>query len=142
MAFITVNWLAIFLAAVAAWVFSAVYYTSLGTTYMTALGKTPEQCQSEMAAKSMIGRIAPFVAAFIGNLIIAWALYGLLAHLNVFSLRGGAISGALSWFGFVITTMAVNNAFTGRSPRITLIDGGNWLGAMVICGAIVGWFGP
>ena len=50
--------------------------------------------------------------AFVGALIMAWALYGILVHLKTFSVRAGMISGAIIWFGFVLTTMTVNNAFT------------------------------
>ena len=34
MAFVTVNWLSIFMAAVAAWLFGGVYYTALGKHWM------------------------------------------------------------------------------------------------------------
>ena len=46
-------------------------------------------------------------------------------------MRAGIISGAFCWFGFVLTTMAVNNAFCGRKPMLTVIDGGHWLGVLV-----------
>ena len=50
MAFVTVNWLSIMVAAVAAWLFGGVYYTALGRAWMAAQGKTMEQCQAEMAS--------------------------------------------------------------------------------------------
>ena len=45
------------------------------------------------------------------------------------------------WLGFVITTMAVNNAFRGAKPALTLIDGGHWLGVLLLQGAVIGWLG-
>ena len=36
MAFMTVNWLSIVLAAVAAWLFGGVYYSALGKQWMAA----------------------------------------------------------------------------------------------------------
>jgi hypothetical protein len=141
MAFVTVNWLSILIAAVAAWLFGGVYYTALGKYWMAAQGKTMEQCQAEMAAKSGAAKAAPFILVFIAEIIVAWALYGILVHMNAFTLRGGLISAALIWFGFVLTTMASNHAFTGKRPMLTVIDGGGWLGAFLIIGAIVGWMG-
>jgi len=141
MAFVTVNWLSILIAAVASWLFGGVYYTALGKYWMAAQGKTMEQCQAEMAAKSGAAKAAPFILVFIAEIIIAWALYGILVHMNAFTLRGGLISAALIWFGFVLTTMASNHAFTGKRPMLTVIDGGGWLGAFLIIGAIVGWMG-
>jgi hypothetical protein len=60
---------------------------------------------------------------------------------NLFTLRAGIISGALIWFGFVLTTVSVNYAYSGRRPMLVAIDAGYWLGVLVIVGAIVGWFG-
>ena len=108
---------------------------------MAAQGKTMEQCQAEMAAKSGAAKAAPFIVVFVCEIVIAWALYGILVHMNAFTLRGGVISAALIWFGFVLTTMASNHAFTGKRPMLTAIDGGGWLGAFLIIGAIVGWMG-
>jgi hypothetical protein len=68
-------------------------------------------------------------------------LYGIMTHTGLFGLRAGMISGALIWAGFVITTMAVNNAYPMRKVMLTVIDGGHWLGVLLIMGAIIGVFG-
>jgi hypothetical protein len=141
MTFLTVNWLSILAAAVAAWLFGAVYYTSMSRPWLAAMGKTMEQCQAEQSAKSSLAKTAPFILALVGEVIMAWALYGILVHLNAFTLRAGLISGALIWFGFVLTTMTVNNAFADRKPMLTAIDSLAWLGALLIIGAIVGGMG-
>jgi hypothetical protein len=141
MAFVTVNWLSIVVAAVAAWLFGGLYYTALSKVWLAAQGKTLEQCQAEQAAKSGAAKVAPFILVFVGEIIIAWALYGILVHMNAFTLRGGVISAVLIWFGFVVTTMTANNAFAGKKPMLTVIDSVAWLGAFVIIGAIVGWMG-
>jgi hypothetical protein len=141
-AFVTVNHLSILLAGVAAWLFGAVYYTVLSKPWLAAQGKTMEQCQAEMAGKSKLQMYGPFVLAFIASLFMAWALYGILLHLNRFTVRGGMISAALIWFGFVLTTVAVNNAFHGKRAKLTAIDSLHWLCGLLIIGAIVGWMGP
>ena len=92
MAFVTVNWLSILIAAVAAWLFGGVYYTALEQAWLAAQGKTMEQCQAEQAAKSGAAKVAPFIVVFVGEMIMAWALYGILVHMNAFTLRGGVIS--------------------------------------------------
>jgi hypothetical protein len=141
MGFANVNFLSILIAAVAAWIFGGVYYTSLSKPWLAAQGKTLQECQAEQAGKSGASKAAPFILAFVGELIMAWVLYGILTHMGTFTLRAGAISGAFCWFGFVLTTMTINNAFCGRKPMLTVIDSGAWLGALVIIGAIVGWMG-
>jgi hypothetical protein len=137
----SVNHLSILIAGVAAWIFGGIYYTALGKPWMAAQGKTLEQCKAEQASKSGVAKAAPFILAFVGELIMAWVLYGILVHLGMFTIRAGVISGAFCWFGFVLTTVTVNNAFCGRRPMLTVIDSSAWLGALVIIGAILGWFG-
>ncbi|MSP45575.1 MAG: DUF1761 domain-containing protein [Xanthobacteraceae bacterium] len=100
------------------------YYTALSKPWLAAQNKTMEQCQAEMAGKAGLAKAMPFILAFVGNVIIGWALYGILVHLNAFTLRGGIIAAVLVWFGFVVTTMTVNNAFDGRKPMLTVIDSG------------------
>jgi Protein of unknown function (DUF1761) len=83
------------------------------------------------------------VLAFVADLIMAWMLAGVLGHLGPgqVTLRNGIISGAFLWFGFVLTTMAVNNAFAGRKHTLTAIDAGHWLAVLVVMGAVVGGTG-
>lgn len=140
MIFAGINYLAIVIAAVAAWLASAAWYMSLSRHYVAALGKTPEQMAAD---RKKPGAFLPFVYAFVANVIIAWMLAGLLAHLGAgqVTLRNGVISGAFVWFGFILTTMVVNYSFTGRDKRLLLIDTGNWLIVLLVIGAIIGSIG-
>ena len=142
MDFTHANIVSILIAAVAAWMFGGIYYTVLSKPWLAAQGKTIEQCKAEQDAKSGIAKGAPFVLVFVSEIIIAWVLYGILMHMNLFTLRAGIISAAFCWFGFVLTTIATNNAFGGRRVMLTVIDSVAWLGAFVIIGAIVGGWGP
>jgi hypothetical protein len=53
----------------------------------------------------------------------------------------GVISAAFLWFGFILTTMAVNYSFSGRDRRLLVIDAGNWLIVLIVIGAVVGALG-
>src|SRR5262249_4240769 len=110
----------------AAWIFGGIYYTSLGKWWMAAQGKTVEQCKAEQANKSAVAMAAPFVLVFLAEIIMAWVLYGILLHLNMFTVRAGLISAAFCWLGFVVTTIASNNAFSGRKAMLTVIDTLAW----------------
>ena len=135
------NWTGILLGAVAAWVFGAIYYTALSRPWLAAQSKTLEQCKAEQAAKSKMTLYLPFVLSFVGAVLMGITLYGILTHVGVFTARAGAISGAFCWFGFVLTTSAINNAYQGRRWSLTAIDAGHWLVVLIIIGAIVGWMG-
>jgi hypothetical protein len=140
MTFSGVNYLAVFVAAVAAWLASAAWYMSLSKHYIAALGKDPEQMAQD---RKKPGAFLPFIYAFVANVIIAWMLAGVLAHLGVgqVTLRNGVISAAFLWFGFVLTTMVVNYSFSGRNRSLLLIDAGNWLLVLLVIGAIIGGIG-
>ena len=127
-----VNYLAVLVAGLAGYGFGAIFYTSLSSAWLDAIGKKKEELSPSKV---------PFVVAAVANLVMAWMLAGLMSHLGAPTIRSGVISAGFCWLGFVVTTMAVNNAFGGRRPKLTVIDGIHWLGVLVIQGAIIGAFG-
>jgi len=138
---LNVNFLAIAVAAVAAWIFGTAYYGALGKAWVAALGTSMDALKRQNAGKSNVVKTAPFILSFVAELIMAYVLYGLLVHIGTFTVRAGIISGAICWFGFVLTTIATNNAYPGRRPMLTVIDSGHWLGVLMIMGAVIGGFG-
>lgn len=140
MTFAGVNYLAVFIAALAGFGFGAVYYMSLAKPWMDAVGWTAEQQAAHVKGELNPSKL-PFVIAIVANFVMAWVLAGLIAHMGAVTVRSGMISAAFVWFGFVITTQAVNYAFSGRKPILSVIDGGHWLGVLLIMGAVIGAFG-
>ena len=138
---LNVNFLAIGVAAIAAWIFGAVYYGMLGKIWVAALGTTMEAMKAQNANKSSAAKAAPFILSFVAEMIIAFVLWGIIFHVGIWSIRAGIISGVVCWFGFVLTTIATNNAYPGRKAALTVIDSGHWLGVLAIIGAVLGGFG-
>ena len=138
MTFAGVNYLAIVIAAIVAWLAGAAWYMTLGKFWMPALGITPEKMHE---AKNRPGAFLPFIYAFVAELVMAWVLAGLIGHLGPVTLRNGIISAAFCWLGFVITTILVNNSFAMRDWRLLCIDGGHWLVVLLLMGAVIGAMG-
>ena len=136
MAFAGLNYWAIVAAAAASFLFGGVWYGLLGKPWMAAIGKTEEEIKKG-------GMALPMTLSVIGLLIMAWVLAGLIGHLGPgqVTLRNGLISGAFCWLGFIATTLVVNHAFQGEKRLLTLIDGGHWLGVLLIQGAVIGLIG-
>jgi ABC-type sulfate transport system permease subunit len=130
------NWLAILIATVAGFVFGAAYYMSLSKPWLAAIGKTKEQIAAEGKGSPL-----PFMISIVALAVMAVVLAGTVGHLGQVNLKGGVITALFMWLGFVITTMAVNNAFGQRKASLTIIDGIHWLGVLVIQGAIIGAMG-
>jgi uncharacterized protein DUF1761 len=138
MAFVGVNYLAVLVAAVAAWVLGAAWYMTLSRPWLAAQGLTKADMQPPASKAAMYG---PFVLVFVAELIMAWMLAGILGHLGTLNVKDGVISGIACWFGFVLTTTATNYVFQKRNVMLTVIDTGYWLLVLVVMGAIIGAFG-
>ena len=138
MAFAPISHLAILAAGIVAWLVGALYYGVLGKAWMAALGKPRDELRPGGKMPLM-----PLLISLVADLVIAFVMAGAIGHLgpgNV-TLKNGLISAAILWFGFVVTTMATNNAFARRGLMLTLIDAGHWLLAFLAVGAVLGDFG-
>jgi Protein of unknown function (DUF1761) len=130
-----INYLAVVVAAVAGFALGWGWYTVFGKAWMTALGKSKEECEKGQRS------LTPLIIAAVSCLLMAWMLAGLMGHLANVTIRGGVISAVFVWIGFVLTTVATNHAFEGMKPLVTTIDAGHWLAVLILMGAIIGAFG-
>lgn len=132
-----INYIAVVVAAVAAFAFSVVFYMTLAKPWMAAVGKT----EADMEAERRNPR--PYITAIVSQLIMAWVLAGVVGHLGTgqVTVANGLISGAFVWFGFIVTSMVVNHGFQGAKASLTLIDSGHWLGVLLVQGLVIGLFG-
>jgi hypothetical protein len=69
----TVNYLAVRVAAAVGWLAGAVWYTVLAKPWVAAHSKTMEEFKAEQAAhKGTLHAWLPFVLAFVAELVMAW----------------------------------------------------------------------
>lgn len=134
MQFAGTNYTAVLVAAVAAWLFGALWYTALSKPWLRAARIDPA---------TMKRSATPFVVSFIAELVMATVIAGAVAHLGPgqVTLRNGVISALILWAGFIATTLAVNHRYQGFGWDLTLIDAGHWLGVALVMGAVIGWMG-
>lgn len=142
MTFAGMNYWAVLVAGIAGFMFGGLYYWALARPWMEASEWSAER-RAAHAAGEVRQPVVPMITAIVANLVMAWVLAGVIAHLGPgqVTLRNGVISAAFVWLGFVITTLAVNYGFGGRRPMLTVIDGGHWLGVLLVQGAIIGAWG-
>ncbi len=132
----TVNYLAVLVATIAGFATGAVWYTVLfGKPWLKAVGIDP----TEMSGKG--ASAVPFIVSIIANAMMAWVLAVFIGRFGEVNIANGICAGALAWLGFVVTTIATNNAFPGRPWRLTAIDSGHWLAVLVVQGLVIGLFG-
>jgi hypothetical protein len=138
MTFAGINYLAVLVAAAAGFGLGGVWYRLLAKPWMTAHSFTAKKIRAHHGKGAAPW---PLIIAAVADLVMAWMLAGVIGHLGEVTLKNGVISAAFVWFGFVITTLAVNNTFGMRKPRLILIDGGHWLAVLLLMGAIIGVWG-
>lgn len=125
------EFLAIAAAAVAAWIFGAIWYGLLGKAWQRAQGLDPAACKDKKMP------VTPMVASFLCELVMAFIFSKLLLSLGVIDWQYGAITGVLLAIGFMVTIIVVNNQFQGRKWLLSLIDSGHWIGVAAIQGAVL-----
>jgi hypothetical protein len=128
------------LAAFIGFMFGGLWYGVLSKQWLSAANLTEERVK---ASGGMTPKLLGIT--FLAELFMAWMLAGIILHMKKAGIAptawNGMISAAFIWAGFIMTTLVVNHGYQLNKPRLTLIDGGHWLGVMLLMGAIIGRFG-
>ena len=138
MTFAGINYWAVSVAGVLGFGLGGVWYRLLAEPWKAAHKFTTEQIRAHHGKGAAP---TPLIIALVADLIMAWMLAGLMGHLGDITVKNGLISALFVWVGFVVTTLAVNNTFGMRSPKLILIDGGHWLAVLLLMGAVIGAWG-
>lgn len=125
------NYQAIGAAALAGFLVGLVWYAIFGRLWSRALGGTHRSPSVWL-----------FVTAFVGSLVMAAMLQGVITHTGLWGAKDGIISACFLWIGFVLTSLGVSESFQKRPACVIAIDTGHWLAELIIMGAIIGAMGP
>ena len=127
-----INWLAVAVAAVSAFVVGGLWYSPIlfGKTWLKANGFTQEQAQRFNKARA-------FGGAFVLAVIMSANLAMFLADPKT-TVWWGITAGALAGVGWVAAGLAVVALFENRSWSYILVNGGYLILMFVLMGAILG----
>ena len=132
------NVVSVLAAAVAAWLFGAVWYMALSRPWIAAHGW---QGREDMPRRGGMATAAPFIISFVAELVMATMLFGIIHHIGEVNIPRALFSAFFIWLGFVATTITVNNAYPNRRPMLTVIDAAHWLGVLLVMALVIGSFG-
>ncbi|WP_026380295.1 DUF1761 domain-containing protein [Afifella pfennigii] len=137
MAFAGINYIAVFLAGIASFIFGAVWYMTLSKLWMHATGLTADEIRGEH------GRLdrSPFLISLSGELFLALMLAGLIGHIGPVTIVNSLASAFFVWSSFTLVPLAINHRYQLLPWSLTFIDAGHWLGVMMLQGLIIGAFG-
>src|SRR5690554_3647533 len=137
MAYLSVNWLAVVLAAVASMALGAAWYMGLSRQWLAATGKTIAEIQANSG-----GQATPFIWGAAMQLIMAYFLALLTQAVFGTVTVGNAVTlGVHLWFGFMVTGMIMNHRYEGQKWSLAVIDGGYALGIVIVQGVVIGLLG-
>jgi hypothetical protein len=130
-----VNYFAVLVAAIAAMVLGALWYSPLlfGKLWM-ALSGLGEKKLNDMKAKGMT---KGYVLGFLSNLVMAYVLAWVIG-LGGVNIQNGLMISALAWLGFLATSSLGGVLWEGKSPKLYLLNAAHSLTSMLIMGAILG----
>jgi hypothetical protein len=130
-----VNWIAIIVAAIAAFALGALWYsrTLFGRQWMAAHGHTPEKLA---AMQSSMGKTYAF--SFITYLIMAMVIALLMGLTGGNSVVQGIVIAVLAWLGFGFTIGLNSNLFSDKPATAFMIDAGYQFVHVIVMGAIIG----
>jgi uncharacterized protein DUF1761 len=133
MARVRQNYPAIIVAAIACFLFEAVWYSIFLNTWLNGIGRTMQGLMS-----SGMKPAYQYVTALVMAALMATAI-SCVTQLTgkQTALRGIKVS-ALLWSGFVLTTWSTEYIFEVRPISLFLVNAGYWLLGMMLMGAIVG----
>ena len=129
------HWPSIVVAAVAAWLIGALWYSPLlfAKAWAKAHGYTPEKLA---AMQATAGRA--YAGSLVAFLVIAGVLHIFLSHLGADSLQKGAGWGFHAWLGFALPIGFTANLYSDKPLATFLIDAGYQLVYLTAMGAILG----
>ena len=139
MEFANVNYIAVMLAAAASFLFGGGWYGMLSQQWMEAAGMKLDDITPSGGPV-----LSPYIKAYLAELVMAFVLSGLIGALAKGSgttVWRSMMIATMMWLGFIMCSLVVNHAFQGSKKTLTAIDGGHWLGVMLVQGAVLGWLG-
>ena len=131
---VSINLLAVLVAAVATFVLGGLWYSPLlfGRVWVRAHGYTPEKME---AMRAGVGR--SYAVSFLCYLVMATVMALLIGATDTITALGGVRLGAVCWLGFAATIGLTANLFSDKPLATYLLDAGYQLVYLSVMGAIL-----
>lgn len=128
--FAGLNWWAILVATVVAFMLGYVWYGPVfGKAWLAALGKTEDEIEPSPT---------PFIVSAVAALATCLVVAALMNGLGMTGIGDGAVLGLLTGVGFIAASMASDTAFCGWGWKLWAIQAGYRVTYSVLMGAIIG----
>ncbi len=130
---IRLNWVAILVAAIAAFIFEALWFSVFMNEWLAGIGRT-----REWLVGTGLNPAVQYATAILCSIIAAAVLSICIQASGEQTARRGVLCAAVIWFGFIATNWAKAYIFEVRTFQIYAIYTGYYLIELMLIGAIVG----
>ncbi len=127
------NWIAILVAAIASFLFEALWFSVFMKEWLSGIGRTMEWLVATGPNPAI-----QYAVAILCSIIVATVLSICIQASGEQTARRGVIVGAVIWFGFIATSWAKACIFEVRGFQLYFIYTGYYLIELILIGAIVG----
>lgn len=137
---VEINLVGVLLAAVAAMIIGAVWYSKamFGTEWMKLTKVNEEQAKKEAPQSMAVMAVLAFVAAYVLAHVTFLSNYFYVEESYVMS---GVSTGFWMWLGFILYATASNGMFEQRRKKLILLNLGNSLVTFMVMGWVIGVVG-
>lgn len=137
----SVNYLAVLVAAIAAFVLGGLWYGPVfGKQWMALMGMTKEKMEAEKSK----GVAKSYILMFIGSLVMAYilsyvvmAMAPYLAAMGTIGALAGLEIGICMWLGFVAPVTMGSVLWEGRPWKLWFLNAGYYVVSLAVMGAIL-----
>ena len=143
---IPINYLAVFVSAVASMVLGGLWYGPLfGKKWIALMGWSEQQLNQMKAKGGMMeangGMAKSYSIMFVGSLVMAWVL----AHAMVFAstylhaegVSSGLMGGFFNWLGFIAPVTLGSVLWEGKSWKLWCLNNSYYLVSLMAMGVIL-----
>jgi Protein of unknown function (DUF1761) len=129
---LTINYAAVVVTAVAAFVASSVYYVIFGKALASVL--PADAVSTDMRSVPAWKKIAEFVRGF----VVAFVVALFVEHFGVADWKGALRLAILAWIGFPFMILSGAVLWDNRPWKFAAIHSGDWLMKLVLMTTILG----
>jgi glycerol uptake facilitator-like aquaporin len=128
----SINYLAVIVLTLAAFVFSSIYYIATAKS-RAKLSEAGNKDLENLKQRNPVKMLAEIVRTF----VLVWVIAYLVEHTNTTSFADGAKLGILLWIGFALVLLSGSVMWEKVPPKLAAIHAGDWFVKVFFISAIL-----
>lgn len=131
-----INYLAVFVAAIAANLIGMFWYSpaGFGKAWKSLVGLS----QKDLEKAKEKGMACAYLAHFVASVVMVGVLAIFIEKLGVSDAWLGVHTAFWAWLGFMAPIVLGSVLWEGKSSKLFVLNGAYWLTTMLVAGAIIG----